>query len=530
MKRPPGALVVFVGATALFAVLHSRQYTEVDGALRCLDVLRRQRLFFHGNNHLLYPANVLAWSRLAGLLGIRATTPEAFLRLTALMNSCAAAGCVALVFALVRRFTGSVVAALGAAVGLAFARAFLLHATASAEPMVGLWWSLLGVAVPAYGGEAPAVWRFVLAGALLALSVATYQSMIFAAPVLVVLCVVPSAPGAPRVRTVARNLLAVGLTAVVALAAIFGAAALAQGERGAGALALRFSQVGLDRAFFGGFSWSKAHGLPLGITGNIFAALPPELASLRAHIRGLLGGRWLPWTALFGLGGALLGAALALGAWRMRGAATPAHRRVMLATAAGAAAGVLGPAYWAPGYDKLWLQPIAFLVLTVGLAYGAAASRLGRGARLAVLALLGVEVATNVVTAVEDAAHPSPYLASAAQVARLVGPEGVVLHDWNPVSSLYDAMWARENQAFDAALAAIELRDSASRAVADVVQRARARGATPYVLAGPGARAPDRQRVLRGDTLADPLAAWLDSGVVVARFPDRFVPVTLRRL
>jgi len=96
--------------------LRSHVYTDVDGAVRCLEVFHRQELFFHANNHLLYPVDVFAWHRLLSLFGVKATSPFEYLALTQIMNAVAAAGCAAVLYRLALLAMGSPGAGLMAAV------------------------------------------------------------------------------------------------------------------------------------------------------------------------------------------------------------------------------------------------------------------------------------------------------------------------------------------------------------------------------------------------------------------------------
>src|SRR5438067_13029458 len=64
-------VAVFVSSAIVLILLRSKDCFAVDGGFRCLDVYRRQNLFFHGNHHLLYPLNVLVWTRLLSALGFQ---------------------------------------------------------------------------------------------------------------------------------------------------------------------------------------------------------------------------------------------------------------------------------------------------------------------------------------------------------------------------------------------------------------------------------------------------------------------------
>jgi hypothetical protein len=126
-------------------LLRSNNIFGVDGAFRCLEVFRRNALFFHENNHMLYPANVLIWSRLMSALSLESNSAEEFYASTQLMNCFAAACCLAIIFYLVHLVTSSVTLGLSVVSVLGLSNAFLHHATNSAEPLVGILWSLFAV-------------------------------------------------------------------------------------------------------------------------------------------------------------------------------------------------------------------------------------------------------------------------------------------------------------------------------------------------------------------------------------------------
>ena len=84
--------VFFLVFALVFSILRSRDIFAVDGAFRCLEVFRRGGIFFHDNNHMLYPVNVLLWTRLMSALGLTSNGPLQFFSNVELMNCTAAAG------------------------------------------------------------------------------------------------------------------------------------------------------------------------------------------------------------------------------------------------------------------------------------------------------------------------------------------------------------------------------------------------------------------------------------------------------
>src|SRR6266849_10513849 len=116
--------LVFVMFAGFFLALRSCDIGAVDGAVRCLEVFRRGRIFFHENNHLLYPANVLVWTRFLSHFGIKAGTPEEFYVIAQSMNCVAAAACLAMLFYLSLSLFSSLRLALSVVLGFGFSKAF----------------------------------------------------------------------------------------------------------------------------------------------------------------------------------------------------------------------------------------------------------------------------------------------------------------------------------------------------------------------------------------------------------------------
>ncbi|KAF0206654.1 MAG: hypothetical protein FD167_5534, partial [bacterium] len=94
------AVFIGIGFFLFFTLLSSRDYMAVDGSTRCLNVSYSKEVFFHGNNHMLYPVHVFFWHKLLGLIGVKATSRLEYMHLTALMNALAGAGVLAIVYSL----------------------------------------------------------------------------------------------------------------------------------------------------------------------------------------------------------------------------------------------------------------------------------------------------------------------------------------------------------------------------------------------------------------------------------------------
>jgi hypothetical protein len=476
LRRSAAAQALGTGAAAFaaFALLRSRDYGAVDGAVRCLEVFHRQEIFFHGNNHLLYPVDVYLWHRLLAVFGVAAGSPFDYLALTQLMNGLAAAGCVAVLVRLVRLAGAPWWAALGTAALFASSRAVLVHATNSAEPMVGLFWSLLAVLVLARSLPDGGAGSAAASGALFVLALATYQSTILLVPAALVLCL--ARPGRPVARLAA--LAAGGLAAAVCL---YGPAYDAMGIEGMGAKVRSFLAVGGAPGAFGQPSWRKVVLVPLGLAENLVDILPESLPGIRA----ILSAPRFPLAAAVALA---LAAVSVLALVRLRavwGELGGRERLAFAAGLAGLAATMLGPAVWVPLYDKLWLQPLACWSFLAALAVTWLPSRPKRTAwRAAGAAALVAVLAVNLAWAVPMHRRETPYLAAARQVADLVEDRDLVVHEWDGISVLYSSIWgwSRERHRFDFPTEAVQRGAAAREALDQAVDAARARGGRVYFL------------------------------------------------
>jgi hypothetical protein len=433
--------LVFLIFAFLFVALRSSDILAVDGAFRALEVFRRQTIFFHENNHLLYPVNVLAWSRLVSLLGFSATNPEEFYAITEMMNSMAAAGCLVILFYLTFSVSSSLKLALGVASSCAFSRAFLLHATNAAEPMVGVFWSLLAICFAGVSLKHKSQLSIVLSALCFSLAMASYQSTIFLAPAAVVLIWQGrSVQGDGRFLSLASVLelgefVAIG---IAGCAALFGWAYWREGPRSPLELMRRFIAHSDARVYLG-FSVSKLLNLPIGFVRNIFPVLPGF-----AGIRGLLAGPKLSFIffliVFIGLGAFLVLAAKRLiGSWSSLAASI---RAGVVAAIAGFVFTIIPVLIWDPHYDKLWLQPLSCLAFLIGIAFSQSARKLRFSFSNVFATLLFCGLLLNFAWLVRSHQTRSPEFSEARRLASLIGPQDLLVGDWDGISNVYGYGWS----------------------------------------------------------------------------------------
>jgi len=437
--------VVFVMFACFFLALRSSDISAVDGAVRCLEVFRRGRIFVHENNHLLYPADVLVWTRLLSHLGLRASNPEEFYAIVQSMNCVAAAACLAMLFYLSSSLFSSFGLALGLVVGYGFSKAFLLHATNSAEPVLGLFWSFLGMCFASFLVKRKSHLSVILSALCFSLAMATYQSMIFLAPAAVALIWQGGYFRDGGAFLSRARLLELGefiLTGVAGCAVLFGWAYWHQGMRSPGELIGRFFAHGDARVYLS-LTIGKLLNVPVGLVRNTFPVL-----SFFDGIRGLLTGPNLSLVSFLLVmvsTFAFLFAALKRLAEGWSSLAAPI-RAAVVAAAVGFAFTVIPPLVWDPQYDKLWLQPLACLAFLVTSSRmvpdldGRARSPLSK----VLPALLLCGLAMNLVWLTRSHYTKTSEMSEAQRLAAVIGPRDLLVGDWDEISTLYGYGWSRD--------------------------------------------------------------------------------------
>ena len=435
--------VIFLFSVALFLSLRTHQYLAVDGAIRCVEVYRRPELFFHQNNHLLYPANIYFWTSALDLLGLRARTPFEFIGHSQALNAVAAGGCLSVVYVLTWFATSSTGISLAITSAYGFSRAFLLHATNSAEPLVGLFYSALGILVVTESLRRDRNWPLFIGGAVFGLAQASYQSMILIAPLAALFCfgwpIVDQKRGPLNARLIRSALLASGW--FLAVCAIYGWAYCKSGPMTLPGMIHRFFELP-GGSVYGSFGVGKLANLPFGLVSALLPALPPDYSGIRSLLREPHAGFWitcflmaLMWLCrLF-----WLLARPVMTKWRNINRSQALLLSALLSSLLIFAFPLI---YWDPLYDKLWLQPLGLIALSFGVLYrfGSPHRRFGATAITSV-AFIILEAGLNLLWAIPSHHNPQNGLAESAVVADIVKSEDFIVLNFDEVSSLYLALW-----------------------------------------------------------------------------------------
>lgn len=476
------AIAVFLFFAIAFLLLRTRQYLAVDGALRCLEVYHRQALFFHGNNHLLYPANTYVWSRALNALGFQAHTPFEFIALTQALNALAAAGCLAVIYVLVWIATSSPNISLVATCAYGFSRALMLHGTSSAEPVTGLFFSALGMLIVVEALRRNRNWLLALAGLSLALALACYESMVLISPLAFLFCLgwptVEGTVASTKMRGVRVAVLASG--GFVAVCAIFGWAYWTSGERSIANMIQRFLQPGERSEVYGYFSISKLVNAPFGLIWGLWPALPRDYAGVRSLLRENHNIFWIT-CILVALGWLCricwLFASPVIRKWHSIGRF---QRHLVLVLGIILLLLIVPLLYWSPLYDKLWLQPMGVIIVLLAVLYriGFTSAR-PRNTIILIVASIALAACLNLGWAIPARRNPTQGIKESLIVADVVRSNDFIVLNFDDISTLYSAFWGSTENSLLLPASRPEL---ASSRLARAIKEAQEEGGHVYFL------------------------------------------------
>jgi hypothetical protein len=482
MRASRWSAVVFVASAPLFLLLRSRDFFTADGSLRGLAVYRDPEIFFHPNNHLLFPVNVLVWSKLMAFIGFRAVDPTAFLVSTAAMNCLAAAAILAIVSWVIAQITGSANLGVLIPLGLALTNAFMAQATNANEPMVGVLWSMVGVAL-AIAAIRGGIWAVVLSGLCFSLAMACYRSTVLMWPAAAMVL----AAGAVNEDVDKRRLpiwkqtwiqLAVfALATAAGCAAIFGWA-YARQHVSASQMALRFLQQEDSRVYMNFSLLNGVHAV-LGLVRNCFPLLS-DFVGFRAF---LAGPKWrVVAVSLLVLAVTLALAACTYELAKRRNQLSHFERIGAVAAATALSFTLIPVLIWSPHYGKLWIQPLICLSVLVAIALNRLFRRGGWISHLAALAGVAflVGAAFNLRGAVYERNYKPSEFDHAEQLAKLVGEHDLIVGDWSSMAVVYGSLRGTSDNSLFFIDEAVVHGSNAVQELADATDKTRARGGTLY--------------------------------------------------
>lgn len=473
------ATLLALGFLLIFLALYSRDYMAVDGTTRCLAVSHRNEIFFHGNNHLLFPVNVFLWHKFLAFFGLKASNKLDYIHLTTWMNALAAAGVLAIFYSLIKFVTKSTKYSLAITICYGFSRAFLMHATNASEPMVGLFWSVLAIKILVIALKKDYTKLIFLVGFLFALTMATYQSMVLLSPMTVLLCL--QWPTTEDYKKLIYRLGYLFSGSIFGVATIYGYAYYTTGTKNLSSMIARFFAVTGD-SVYGSWALSKVLSLPIQFVRSILPIWPGDFAGIIGWFIETFGDNWVYWAYLVYSLLFVLGTLLVFFVWQIRKEITTVEKIAIQAALVGIILPLVAAAYWFPGYDKLWLQPNFCLVFLFGVLVKQASTLTRFNLFLpAVLLFVVLEISSNLFWLIPNHYQKNVALSCAEEVSKIVkSPPDLVIADWDHVSLLYGALWSYHIYSFPSAA---EQRGVAVLAeVEKLIEETKQRGGKVYFL------------------------------------------------
>jgi hypothetical protein len=441
-----------------------------------------------GTNHLLYPLIGRAWFMIWTALGVPASYA-----LAQSMN--AVLGGVALGFfcAIVQAWTGRAWLAIAATITLGLSRAFSLHGVDMTEPMPGVACVMAGVWLVTRHAlrPGPRGW-LVLAGALVGLGGAIYQSNILAGFGVCALVMLAGAARSAQTRIIDTAL--VGLATGAAAAALYLAAFMTLG--GARTLGEAFAlsletESARTAGAYAEISLRRLGVLVYGLADSLYGIRGVDGLGTNLFARGLTREVIIALVAT-GCGLIVPGGIAAFYALRRRaarGEAQDSEGRTLLALVIW-----LGPQlglalYFGGRYSKLWMLSLAVILLMLCLMLAVLQRRAGRAPRawraaaalfvgVWVLPVGAVGLAANLIP---DHVTPQACAIDAGKIAALLKSQDLLISDWGGLACAPEAKMATFSlaaSAFDRGLVAEGVRGDLDAAMAAT----RARGGQVYVL------------------------------------------------
>jgi hypothetical protein len=433
---------------------------------------------------MLYPVNVLIWTRLASALGMKPNGPFEFYTTVELMNCFAAAATLAIIFVLIYMAVSSWKLSLGAVVALGLSKACFVQATNANEAVVGLFWSFAAVLILVLALQIRSVLLIFTSGLLFSLSMATYESMIFLAPAGLVL-IWHTYSLEDRESQFSRRALVAEATFIlgcsVAWLGVHGLAAWMTGNTRPAEMVKQLFRMQDARSYLG-LGPGRALNLIVGMVRNIY----PVLNNFDGFRHVLTGSKisLVMFVSVLAFFCAFI-FSCGLHLWRHRNGMSESLRTGLLAGLTGLLFTLIPPLIWDPHYEKLWLQPLAMLAFLIAIALKGPAGQQRESSlisRVAPLILLAGTLFNFWPVLSGRRADVSAYFQDAQDISEKVGRDDLVVADWGKVSVLYGEVWARKDRSVDFVTQAVYYGKGATESLREDVLETKRRGGHVYFL------------------------------------------------
>lgn len=442
-------LIIFFAAFLFYFNFPSNQYAAVDGNLRCLSCMGAAGLQLHGNNHMLYPVNVVLWSRLvSALFFIKPQDPFAFIRMVEYMNSFFAAIAISVFFLVLKKATSSLKISILGACALAGSNSFMVNAVNSSEPMAGFTTSAISVIFTCAWLTSNRIFLGFAGALLLSLSAAIYQSMFLIAPSLAVLVYLYSIENGKNIA-VKKVFQYIFFISISYLAIYLLSHWLIAQDRSIADIIKKMCAFNTFE-IWGRISLAKFIAAPFAVINGVI-----YLDNMRDGIRAFFSEQPLNYTVLTAVmlyaAAILFFILLAYILFKVFKKAERKKRIYLTVSIVGFIFTISAPIYWSLTYTKLLMQPTAFLIVITALAVSEAhrlplkqVATIFRSFLLITLTLMFFWNTKNVLLKM----HLQPAnLKDAKELTELLGEESLIVLDWDSeMASLYSEFYKKPGQ------------------------------------------------------------------------------------
>lgn len=450
-KRIFYPLLVTISFLSLYSTFNSNQYTAVDGALRCVQVFRVSQPYIHGSDHMLYPIHVYLWFHFWRILGIEVQDVFQYISLIQRMNAFAAALSLGLFSLMLLHLTDSLKISIFGTLALGFSSAFIHHATNSAEPMVGFFLSLVALIISYAAVQQDRYVLYYLGSFFLVYAMATYQSMFAVFPGILIMIFVLLFDAGNRTRHIIKRLFTYTLFCLINIVILYGSAYYYLGDRSQfHSIARLFLPGFYVGSIYGGLSFDSLIGIAFGIIEALFyskewlqdASSLLEISMMQINIFTLV--KIISYMVL-----AVLWISIFYFYKNNLQEIAVSSRNALLVVLSMVVFVLIPPFYFFPTYDKLWLQPLVFIITFLCLTTVAIEQRKSvpkKMLNITWFSFVGFLMLYNSYTVlIPSHFKPTQYLKEAREVGTIVSSQDLLVCGWDGVSLLVSNFEKSEN-------------------------------------------------------------------------------------
>jgi hypothetical protein len=390
---------------------------------------------------MLYPIHVYLWFNIWKFIGVDVQDIFQFISLIQRMNSFAAALSLGLFFLILTHLANNLRSATFGTLALGFSSAFMHHATNSAEPMVGFFLSMIALIFSYAAVQKENNVLYYLGSFFLVYAMATYQSMFAIFPGIAIMIFVFLLLKKNKTIHIVKRLSTYTLFCFINIMIIYGTSYYLGGRSQFQSITKLFLPGFYVGSVYGGISFDAIVGIVFGIIEAFFYSKEwlPEAASLLE-----LSMMQINFFTLIKIASYIALAVIVISIFYFYKnnfrEIEVRSKKFLFVTLSMTVFCLIPPFYFSPTYDKLWLQPLVFIIAILCLTTVETERRKAISKKtLTVLwsSFLSFLIAYNSCTVlIPSHFKPTKYLKEAIEVGTLVDNEDFVVCGWDNVSNL----------------------------------------------------------------------------------------------